>query len=350
MSEHTGITLNQSGELSIDAVGQNTSQDAPENPERAPEEREQTLEKSDVDALQRRAGELQGIGEVQRGLELSILGAGLQVMADRYGADTLLAALQSPGVISFQDVIAKLAQEKGEREALYGAIQTEPIDALAKRFNEELGGAADMSYNTDSGIARIRNFEVSQIQGNMASGNSLIPRYNNRKGVTESASLLLSGDFDNLLKNHPQLVEKFRESNDTLALLKGIREIHETEYIQFSSDLEQAKTKVEEKIAQGEAGVAELQTLADDIYGDEIASLEERHAAASSDAAREMIQGMLDKRAAEVAAVREEFESKIKAVRDTIVVELGADRLNGLRPYAPEQTRPIDHDEYSLAA
>lgn len=310
-------------------------------------EQEETLEKSDIDALQQKAGELRGMSEVQRGLETSIIGAGLQVIADRYGADKLLAAMQEHGTGSFQHVINKLAPEKSEREGLYEAIKSEPMDTLAERFDETLGGVADGNPRV-SQMERFRHFEVSRIQGNDVQRRSNGPigsklyKRTNKEGMTDGGYPLFSRDFDDVLSNNPTLAENFRETNDTLGLLKGIREIYETEYAQFSSDLEQAKATVEAKIAEGEVGVAELQTLSDDIYSDEIAKLEERLAAASSEEAKEMVQGMLDKKAAEVMAAREEFKTKTEAVRSKIIADLGADRLYGLSgggsPAKPEPT------------
>lgn len=310
-------------------------------------EQEKTFEKSDSDALREKASELRGISEVQRGLEESIIGAGLQTMADRYGADRLLDAMQNEA--TFQEIISKLAPEKSERDALYEAIKSEPMDTLAERFDGTLGGVA----NGNPGVGQMEQFrrhEVVQIQGKMTSGDTIIPRYRNKEGRTDSANLLLTGNLDDLLEKHPNLAEGFRETNDTLGLLKGIRDIYETEYAQFSTDLEQAKATIEEKIAKEEVGITELQTLADDIYADEIATLEERLAGASSDAAKEMVQGMLDKKTAEVMATREDFKNKLEAVRSKIIADLGAEELYLLSVSKPVETQPTYDDKEWHAA
>lgn len=323
-------------------------------------EQDKTFEKSDIDALQQKAGELRGIDEVQRGLEKSIVGAGLQVVVDRYGADRFLEAMQSRDkdgqrAGTFREVIQRLAPEKGEQEALYEAVKTEPMDALAERLDQTLGGVAETTDHV-SHMERKRSVDVSTIQGPTGVKERVIDRIpgkyhrpDNGGHLTDTHGLF-SADFDNLLNNHPDLVENFRETNDTLGLLKGVRDIYETEYAQFSANLEQAKAAVEEKIASGEAGVAELQTLSDDIYGEEIAKLEERLAGASSDAAKEMVQGMLDKKAAEVTAARQEFKSKMEAVRSKIVADLGADRLYQLPVAAPAEVRPTYNDKEKYAA
>lgn len=348
MSELVHLTPEQPQEQPAEAVDQN----APVETGLMLVEQEKTLEKSDIDALQQKAGELHGINEVQRGLEGSIIGAGLQVMVDRYGADKFLDAMQGYDkdgrrAGTLQEVIQRLAPEKSEQEALYGAIKAEPMDALAEQFDQTLGGVADGNTHV-SAMERFRKFEMFSVENKRvmqdAEGNR-VRRGRDTGGVTDSSNLLLTGDFDNLLDNHPDLVESFRETNDTLGLLKGIRDVYETEYSQFSTDLEQAKATVEEKVANGEAGVAELQTLSDDIYGEEIAKLEERLAGASSDAAKEMVQGMLDKKAAEVTAAREDFTSKMETVRSKIITDLGADRLYRLPVAAPTEARPTYNDK-----
>lgn len=318
-------------------------------------EREKNLEKADIDDLQQKAGELQGINDVQRGLEASIIGSGLQVMADHYGADKLLTALQTRGVTTLQGVIEQLAPDKSERKALYDAIKAEPMDALAERFDQTLGGVADGNTHV-SAMERFRKFEMFSVENKRvmkdAEGNR-VWRGHNTGGYTDSAGLILTGDFDKLLKDSPDLVQQFRETNDTLGLLKGIRDVYETKYGDFTANLEAAKTTVEAKVAEGEAGVAELQTLSDDIYYDEIAKLEERLAGASSDAAREMVQSMLDKKTDEFMATHDEFKGKMEAVRTKIIADLGAQRLNQLRvatPVTRENTSPTYNDKEKHAA
>ena len=310
-------------------------------------ENEKTFEKADIDALQQKAGELGGIEEVQRGLELSIIEAGLQVMAERYGADKLLEAMKNGA--TFQKIIAELAPEKREREALYEAIENESMGALAERFDETLGGIAS-GNPVVSHMERSRRYEVVKIKGKITSGGNDIFRYRNKEGRTDSASLLLTGTFNNLLENHPDLVEDFRDTNDTLRLLKGIRDIYETEYAQFATDLEEAKAIIETKVAEGETSVTEQKTIFNDIYTDEIAKLEKRLAEATNDTARETIQGMLDKKAAEVIAAREEFRTKMEAVRNKIVADLGADRLYQLPVAAPAEPQPTYNDKQRDAA
>ena len=321
-------------------------------------EREKTLEKADIDDLQQRAGELQGINDVQRGLETGIIGAGLQVMADRYGADKLLAALQTRSVTTFRGVIEQLAPDKTERQALYDTIKAEPMDALAVRFDQTLGGVADGNPRV-SAMERKRKFDMFTIQGPVGLKERVADRIPSkfhqpdRGGGINDTHGLFSGDFDDLLKNNPDLVQQFRETNDTLGLLKGVREIYEAKYTDFATNLEAAKTTVEAKVAEGEAGVAELQAISDDIYYDEIARLEERLAGASSDAAREMVQDMLDKKTAEFMATHEEFKDKIEAVRTKIVADLGAQRLNQLpvaTPVTRENVAPTYNDKEKHAA
>jgi hypothetical protein len=278
-------------------------------------EREKTLEKGDIDTLQQKSGELHGIRDVELGLEKAIIGAGLQVMADKYGADKLLVALQTRSVTSFRGVIEQLAPDKAEREALYSAIQAEPMDAHAERFDQTLGGVADGNTHVTA-MERARKFDAFTIKGPTGLKERAVDRIPGKFHKPDSGGHindthgLFSGDFDSLLGNHPELVQYFRETNDTLGLLKGVREIYATEYSQFADSLEQAKATVEAKIAEGEVGIAELQAISDEVYYDEIAKLEERIAGASSDTAKEMLQDMLDKKTVEFMATHEEFKVK----------------------------------------
>jgi hypothetical protein len=313
-------------------------------------EQEKSLEKGGIDDLQQKAGELHGIRDVQRSIEKSIIGAGLQVMADRYGADKLLSALQTRGVGSFRDVIEKLAPEKAERQALYEAIKTEPMDVLAERFDQTLGGVADGNTHV-SAMERARKFNVFTILGPTRIKERVADRIPSKfhrpddGGHLTDTYGLFSGDFDSLLANNPDLVQSFRETNDTLVLLKGIREIYGAEYEQFSASLEKAKATVEVKVADGDACFVELHALSDDIYYDEIAKLEERLAVASSDEAREMVQSMLDKKSAEFIATHEDFKSKAEAVHNKIIADLGAERLRQLLVARPAEAFPTYNDK-----
>lgn len=304
-------------------------------------EQENSFEKSNIDTLQQKAGELRNIDEVQRGLELSIIGSGLQAMTDRYGADNLLNTMQ--GSNSFQEVISTLAPDKAERKELYEAIEAEPMESIAQQLDETLGGIAH-GNSTVSGMERFRSAEIIRIQGKESSG-SIISRYNNKEGYTDSANLLLTGGLNDLLAKHPDLAENFRESNDTVTLLKDIRSIYEAEFAQFSSDLEQAKNTVQEKIASGEASIIETQTLIEDIYGNEIVELEKKLATTSNEDTRAMLEDMLNKKAVEVTASREDFKVKMDTVRNTIITNLDAERLNQLHPEPPIDTEPIYNDK-----
>lgn len=320
-------------------------------------EQEKILEKSDIDELQRKASELGGIYDVQRGLEGSIIGAGLQVMVDRYGADIFLDAMQGYDkergrASTIQDVIQRLAPDKNQQKALYGAIKAEPMDALADRFNHTLGGVTNGSAQV-SAMERFRRFQMFNVENRRVmkdvDGNR-VHRARDTGGVTDSANLLITGYLDSLLGDNPELVENFRESNDTLILLKGIRDIYETKYAEFITDLEKAKAAVEEKIAKEELSVAELKTITDEILSEEIASIEKRLAAAGSDAVKDMLRDMLEKKATEVTAVREEYRIKMEAVRSQIVANLGADKLHQLRVAAPGKAEPIDNDKEQPSA
>lgn len=309
-------------------------------------EQERIFESSDFNALEKKSSELRGMHEVQQGLEGSIIGAGLQVMVDRYGADKFLEAMQSYDANgqragTLQDVIQRLAPEKGEQKVLYDAIKSDPMDALAERFNQTLGGSSRGIPEVGS-MERFRRFEMFSVENKR---DGWIRRGRNTGGYTNDSGLLMSGDFDDLLKNHPDLVENFYESEDTLGLLKGIRDIYETEYTQFSADFEQAKAFVEGRVDSGEAIITELQTLSDDIFTGEIIELEVRLASAGSPEAQELIQDMLDKKADEITSSREGLKTRMDEVRAKVLDELGASRIYGLEIAAPDRVEPTYRSE-----
>jgi hypothetical protein len=293
---------------------------------------EKTLERSDVESLINKAGELRGISEVQYGLELSIIGGGLQTMADRYGADKLLDALLSknPPAMTIAEVATVLAPDKKQRQALFEAIKDESIEALGEKLNETVGGVTvGIDAGTDA-LARFRHYEMIDIE----------------KGKpTDGSNLLLTGHLVALLEGHPELAENFRETNDTFELLKGIRAMYETEYAQYTTDIEATLSQIEALVTKGETSIAELLTISDDIFADEVALLEERIKTTTNPEAVTMVQTILDKKQADARLARDELAQRSEAMRSKIINDLGASSLTGMRGTAPIRPQPT-HPPY----
>lgn len=294
----------------------------------AAEAEQRAVEAGDIKALYDKETELHGIHEVERGLEDTIVGAGLQVMADRYGAERLLGALRNgdPKPTTMAEVVAKLAPNQFERKSLFAAIKKDSMAELGDRFNSELGGLTTGEESDDT-LDRSRKYELMAIQNGKP---------------TDAGNLLLTGNFDALLRDHPELVDGFRESNDTLALLKGIRAIYETEHSQFTSDLERAKASIEELVAKGEAEFVELGALSNEVLSDEIAKLQEKLAGRTGDAGY-LLKSMLDQRTAEMESAQAQFDQMAAAVRSQVVGELGADRVSHLGIPDPARPQPMYH-------
>ena len=294
--------------------------------------------KSDIDALQGKSSELRGIAYIEEGLERAIIGAGLQTLADKFGADKLLDAMRAQGSWTLQKVIEQLVPDKKKRTILYDELKNEPLDGLKERLNDTLGGTAYIFGN----LELFRRAEIDSISGKPTYHGGNLLRTSNNDGITDSGNLLLGGDLFSLFKNHPELLDQFRESNDTLLLLKGVRDIYSTKYTQFATDLERAKTEVDKKLAASEAGFTELNALADSVYRTEMAQLEDRLESETNVESKTLIQSILDKRRAEVDAATEELDSEMKAARYKILSDLGADRLTGLRVFEPSKPELID--------
>ena len=266
--------------------------------------------------------ELGEIYELQRGVERSIIDSGLQVMADRFGADALLAAMRDS--FNMREVVDKLASTKKERKELLEVIQDVPIEEVADKFNDDLGGIATIAESNDS-LARHRKFGISKIE---------------RNKDTDEARELLSPILGKLLVEYPDIADQFAQTNDTFLLLKNIRGVYEEKYGKLIAGIEDAKSAVEDKIAESEAEIAEVQEVSDDIYSSEIAGLEEKLAGVSGEAARKLIEGMLDKKAAEILVAREDLKTQFTNTRQEIITKLHAAYLYSAGPIAPVQTYP----------
>jgi hypothetical protein len=248
-------------------------------------EAERAPEAIDIPSLRNKATELQGLSMVQNGLEVSIVGGGLEFMARKFGGDRLLTALQSGTTMA--EVVELLEKDEQQRSKLYAAIEKEPMDDLGERMTQTLGGVASgLSPNVEN-LELVRKREIADI----------------RQGKpTDASSDLLSGDFDGFLKTHPELADGFRASGDILALLKGMRDVYEAEYAEFAPQLERAKADVAQRADEAVAG---LRTRL--VYPSQ----------------------------------RENFTRGIEAARSKAISEMGADGLDRLQAPLPAQPEPI---------
>lgn len=294
-------------------------------------EKTSEIDPNDVKELALAGAELTDINELQRGLERSIINSGLQVMADKYGADALLGAMQ--GSFNISEVVNKLAPSRQERADLLQAIKSESTEELADKFNESAGGVATTSETHDS-LERHRSFGVDAIEKNKD---------------TDEARELLSPALGKLLTDNPDIADRFKQTNDTITLLKDVRDVYERKYGEVSSGIEDAKAAIEEKIAEAEAEVVELQQITDEIYTDEITTLEQKLSIASSDAARELIQGMLDKKATEIQEARKAFGVQYGDIRQKTISDLGAGYIYTARLTEPERPQPTFRSSEPIA-
>jgi hypothetical protein len=292
-------------------------------------ESEKPIDAGDVEAMYEINNELRDINEVQRGLEIGIMASGFQVMADRFGAEQLLDAMKTEP--SFHEVVNKLAPNKEEQKELLDAIKAEPISELATRMNEKVGGVSDGTGTVEQ-MELYRQFSVSAIEEGKA---------------IDGGDMLYAGNLDKLLQEHPELTEDFIQTNDTLTLLKGIRDIYGQKDAEFAPKLEEVKEKVKAKVEEGEMVITELQELSDSIHTDEIQALQARLESASSKGAIEMINALLDKKAAEVAESRAELLTRKENAKTRVLTKLGAARLDDLIAPGPVMTMPIRTDKYT---
>jgi hypothetical protein len=325
---HEGIGLTESKSKNFKA-GENEYAGLVTAAENSESTAEKELEPGDVEALKQKTAELYGIDGIQHGLERTIIMIGLQTMADRYGADRLLDAMKASDndeVASMSQVVERLAPDKNERTSLYAAIEAEPMDVLGRKFNQTLGGVSSgVGAGTDA-MERGRRFGIEDVkQGKQIEGENL----------------LLTSDLDKLLINNPQLVENFRQTNDTLAFVKDIRDIYELKRGKYAADLEKINAKIESLVTRGEAAVTELIDLSAAISTDELTRLEERMGASTIPDAQTMIRDLIGRRMAEAQSTREEFAQKLASVRTNILSDFGAEHLAGLNVQPLINPEPI---------
>lgn len=288
-----------------------------------------------LDSIQELAlagAELHDIDELQRGLERSLIDSGLQVMADRFGASKLLDAMQ--GSFNMREIVDKLAPSKQERKELLDAIQAEPIDELADKFNETVGGVATVNGAHDI-LALDRKYGVITIESGKDS---------------DAARELLSPALGKLLAEKPDIADRFSQTNDMVHLLKDIRDVYSEKYDKLSLGIEHAKSAIEDKIAEIETEATELEQISDEIYSDEIAALEQKFSVASTEAARELIQGMLNKKVSEVLELRESLAARYGNIRENTINGLNASYVYSPRLAPPTQTKPTFEYSLSVAA
>jgi hypothetical protein len=279
-----------------------------------------TFESGDAEALIDKADALSLSFDVQDGLEYTILGGGLQTLAQRYGADRFLQVIQDPQSITMGKVIESFAPDEKERAGLYEVIESEPIEDLVDQLNDTLGGVTGRLGGDEENIAISRHFDLQTIKAGKD---------------TDASIKLLSGGLGKLIEQKPHLAEHFRETNDVVSLLKDIRDEYEPDFTEFSSELEKAKIEIDMLVDQGEAGVDEVEAISDDIFGDQIIRLEAKLATVTNEEARDIIKTMLDQKAAEVQLFRDDFAKKKEAIRSKVIGDLGAGRLYNLQLYAP---------------
>src|SRR5262249_8796664 len=154
----------------------------------------------------------------------------------------LLDAMTAPGPpTTMGELRAKLSPSKADLAELDAAIDGVTPDELMARMNDNLGGVSSGLNEDTDGLLRFRHFEMQTIRDGKRQLRRGLRRQPGKP--TDAANDLLSGHFDDLLKQHPELGEQLRQTNDTLGLLKGIRDIYEKEFAEFTAGVERAKAE-----------------------------------------------------------------------------------------------------------
>lgn len=265
---------------------------------------------------------LRDLEDLQRGLERTILSSGLQVMADRYGADALLKAMD--GSFNMGEVVDRLVESRQDRKALMEAIRTEPVDELADKFNDVAGGVATTSG--EHGLLGLkRKYGVQGLE---------------KHKDTIDAHGLLSTALPKLLAENPAIAESFKSTGDTIKLLTDIRAVYEDKYEQHVDGLALSLENIEAEIGAGESEIAELQKASSEIYEAEIKSLEARLALATNDSMRAMLTGMLDEKAVIVAKAHADLATSFDDVRTAALAQPGVRYVYGAKPLPLSKPEP----------
>jgi hypothetical protein len=302
------------------------------------------LDAAKIDSIYDRMNLLHGMYDAQSGLEQLIVESGLQVITDKYGADRVLDALQvdwgyddngrrppssahepSPGTML--DVARNLTSDKREINDLSAAIEADSMPDLSERLNKVVGGVSRGSMETVDGLERQHRFTPALSQDKS----------------TDGFQRFITGDLISLLQAHPELKENFRATNDTVGLLKDIRDIYTNEYTALHEEQALLRTSIDKAVSDREGEVAELAELSRTIQNEEITNLEGKLASAKNPEAKEMIQAMIDKRAAEAEATRADFEKRSAAVRSQVIASGGehVDYVYNMRLREPVKIYPI---------
>lgn len=274
----------------------------------------------DVESLSHKDKELLALRELHSGIRNGIANLGLQTVVDLYGAEKFVETLSSKDVNTFKDALKELAPSKNERKELYSAIESEPIESVAGRFNEEFGGIPGELGNVSTGA--MKNHREITLAG---------LRDENVAEDYEMGADYLVVNAKSLVNEYPDVVQNFRETNDVFVLLKDLRDIYGTEKDRLVESTEATKEKIEGLVAAEEEIIREQQALADDIHRDEILALEGRLEGLSESSA-DMVLGMLERKVEYVNDFRSELASKMNDARQSVISGLGAESVYKIDP------------------
>lgn len=273
----------------------------------------------DVESLIHKDKELLALRELLSGIRNGIANLGLQTVVDLYGAEKFVETLSSKDVNTFKDALKELAPSKNERKELYSAIESEPIESVAGRFNEEFGGIPGELGNVSTGA--MKNHREITLAG--------------LRDENVAADYVMGADYlvvnAESLNKYPDVVQNFLETNDVFVLLKDLRDIYGTEKDRLVESTEATKEKIEGLVAAEEEIIREQQALADDIHRDEILALEGRLEGLSESSA-DMVLGMLEEKVKDVNDFRSKLASKMNGARQRVISGLGAESVYEIDP------------------
>ncbi len=175
-------------------------------------EMEQPLDRSGE--LPELAVELRNLTETQSGLENSLVG-GFQAIVDQFGARGVVDALSRHDVASMVEVIDVLAPNSDEKQKLFDMMRAVSLDVTFAELNDKAGGS--QNFDALDQAERFRDVEVASLEDGTP---------------TTSTDYFMTG-FYHVAIAHPELIEDFVKTNDTVALLGGMRKTQRETYSDF---------------------------------------------------------------------------------------------------------------------
>ncbi len=299
-----------------------------------------------VDELIKSAKELNRLVNVYGALETSVVFAGFDTLVKRYGADKVIRAMEVRDGSFLRGVTKRVIPDDEERERFYDEVRNESLSDLATTLNEKIGGVY-YSQGTLNAMRVDRQAGIGFLRGPVKPVEKLVNLAlrplggGDRGGNTPHVEALFSGEFEQIIKDNPGLLQRFTQTDDALELLSDIRKLHEAKHTEFSKLLEATSTKLESVVDKRIEKVAKLCKASDEAYDRQVSVLREDIDGADDEEIKAMLQTRLDNMLNEIAATNEAFDAELAAMHSKTIEESGIDELSGLFTL-PIRIKPID--------